>query len=131
MRSTFTQALHRLYEGAGMRTTTNGVFARPALVLTDRVIRREVADYNLEVLVVLAFAINPSKFTTHVEVYVHPDQKDVFRFKVKDTGNLYQLTTKDVFHMAIDLLIKNGRQSEVLVKDTPRNPQPRSQPCSP
>lgn len=108
----FAHDLKALYEKTGMKPA-DAAALRPALVLSDGAVRREVDRGNLEVLVVIGFAVNPTKFASHVEVFQHPAEPRVYRYRVKSSGNVYTLSASDVFKTAMWMLLKKGRKAEV------------------
>jgi len=83
------------------------------LILTEDAIRREIRAGNLEVLVAIAFAIQPTLFADKVEAY-KPDGFDGFRFVIKDSGNSYAMFNKDILKIAIEMMHKTGLKPEIL-----------------
>jgi hypothetical protein len=85
-----------------------------ALILDDATIRREIASGNLDVLVVLGFALNPSLFASHVSVYRHEWIQNAFVYESKESGRKYVLFAKDVFRLALSITARTGKVPEVL-----------------
>jgi hypothetical protein len=89
-----------------------------ALILDDSTIRREVAAGNLDVLVVLGFALNPSLFDGHVSVYRHEWIQNAFVYVSKDSGRKYLLYAEYVLNLALSIAVQTGKVPEVLKSAT-------------
>ena len=84
------------------------------VVLTSPEIRREVLAGNKEVLLVLAFAMEPTLFRNHVSA--HPHEGRSFRFIVQDTRNAYVLTMETILSIALGMTLSTKAQPQVLVE---------------
>jgi len=88
------------------------------LVLDDTTIRREIAKGNLDVLVVLGFALNPTLFASHVSVHQHEWIQNAFVYESKSSGRKYLLFAEDVFKLALSIAAQTGKVPEVLKSAT-------------
>jgi len=79
--------------------------------LNDDAIRQELRKGNYEVLLVTAFAIQPTLFEDKVEVL---ELKGGFKFIVKDTGNSYFIHNLEIMKIATDDLKRTGQRPEIL-----------------
>jgi hypothetical protein len=92
-----------------------------AVVLTERRLREGVSKNNLEVLLVMAAALNPMMFSDKVD-FLRPtdpaDEKNYVVIRISETGNAYAIHFDTVAKLAIQLQVKTGMKSEVLDRIT-------------
>jgi len=91
-----------------------------ARVLTEELIRKEAARNNLDILMVLGAALNPSMFADKVEIFEPNGQaKNDYRvFRIRESGAAYALHFNTILRHAIQLYIETGRKCEILAGAT-------------
>ncbi len=87
-----------------------------ARVLTHDDVRSELMKGNVEVLLVLAAALNPAMFNEKVKIHEpsNPRNSNYAVFEVVDSGNAYALSFETVILHAAELYAATGMKAEVL-----------------
>jgi len=94
-----------------------------ATILAPEQIRKGLERRNVEILLVLGSALNPSKFATKVDADaatpVNPTDADYVIFRVRESGNAYAIHKKTILSYAMEISTKTGRVCEILSNKPP------------
>lgn len=96
-----------------------------ALVLTEQILTREVANGNVDVALALAAALNPTMFANTVDFRDPTNVKDAYAVvRIRSSGKAYAIHFKTILMAAVKLYAETGEKCEVLERAIPnKTPQ--------
>jgi hypothetical protein len=94
-----------------------------ATILSAERIRRGLEARNVEVMLVLGSALNPSKFASQVDADAatptDPAYANYVVFRVRKSGNAYAVHKKTILSYAMEIATRTGNTCEILSNKPP------------
>lgn len=91
-----------------------------ALVLTDELLAKEVANGDVDVALALAAALNPTMFANTVDFHNPTNAADPYAvIRIRSSGKAYAIHFKTILMAAAKVYAETGERCEILQRAIP------------